>query len=129
MSAILQSSTVSAPCRALAGSRSRETPCQVLSHSADDIACWLVDTSYDGESFFVRQAYLTGADEPYEKLKRALRAEVDEDAWTTLYPTIRLPFAPPTAGEIAAKVINHYGDELLGAYEVGGRRCSGEPRC
>jgi len=30
-----------------------------------------------GESFFVRHAYFTGGDEPYEKLKRALRAEID----------------------------------------------------
>ena len=37
--------------------------------------------NYNGESFFVRHAYFTGADEPYEKLKRALRAEIDEAAW------------------------------------------------
>ena len=46
--------------------------------STDDIACWFIDTNYNGESFFVRHAYFTGADEPYEKLKRALRAEIDE---------------------------------------------------
>lgn len=41
--------------------------------SIDDIACWFIDTEYNGESFFVRHAYFTGADEPYDKLKRALR--------------------------------------------------------
>jgi adenine-specific DNA-methyltransferase len=50
---------------------------QIRSSSTDDIACWFIDTNYNGESFFVRHAYFTGADEPYEKLKRALRAEVD----------------------------------------------------
>src|SRR6185437_4217709 len=50
---------------------------QVRSSSTDDIACWFIDTNYNGESFFVRHAYFTGADEPYEKLKRALRAEID----------------------------------------------------
>ncbi len=49
-----------------------------------DIACWFVDTDYNGESFFVRHAYFTGADEPYDKLKRALRAEIDEAAWASL---------------------------------------------
>jgi len=39
---------------------------------------------YNGESFFVRHAYFTGAEEPYEKLKRALRAEIDEAAWSAL---------------------------------------------
>ena len=45
---------------------------QIRSASTDDIACWFIDTDYNGESFFVRHAYFTGADEPYDKLKRAL---------------------------------------------------------
>ena len=54
---------------------------EIRSASTDDIACWLIDTNYNGESFFVRHAYFTGADEPDDKLKRALRADIDEDAW------------------------------------------------
>jgi len=53
---------------------------EIRSSSTDDIACWFIDTNYNGESFFVRHAYFTGADEPYDKLKRALRADVDEAA-------------------------------------------------
>jgi adenine-specific DNA-methyltransferase len=64
-------------------------------------------------SFFVRHAYFTGADEPYEKLKRALRAEVDEAAWQALYSTTSRPFPLPKSKKIAVKVINHYGDEVL----------------
>ena len=30
------------------------------------------------ECFFVRHAYFCGGDEPYDKLKRALKAEIDE---------------------------------------------------
>ncbi len=91
---------------------------QIRSSSTDDIACWFIDTEYDGESFFVRHAYFTGADQPYEKLKRALRAEIDEAAWSTLYSTVSRPFARPSTGKIAVKVINHYGDEVLKVYEV-----------
>ncbi len=91
---------------------------QIRSSSTDDIACWFVDTEYNGESFFVRHAYFTGADQPYEKLKRALRAEVDEAAWSALYATKSLPFDRPTTGKIAVKVINHYGDEVLKVYGV-----------
>jgi hypothetical protein len=76
---------------------------QIRSSSTDDIACWFIDTNYDGESFFVRHAYFTGADEPYEKLKRALRADIDESAWATLYSTVSRPFAPPDTGRIAVK--------------------------
>ncbi len=92
---------------------------EVRSNTTDDIACWFIDTDYDGESFFVRHAYFTGADEPYEKLKRALRAEIDEAAWSALYATRSRPFETPASGRIAVKVINHYGDEVLKVYEVG----------
>ena len=91
---------------------------QIRSHSTDDIACWFIDTDYNEESFFVRHAYFCGADEPYEKLKRALRADIDEAAWSSLYSTKSRPFDPPTKDKIAIKVINHYGDEVLKVYDV-----------
>jgi adenine-specific DNA-methyltransferase len=86
---------------------------QIRNASTDDIACWFIDTDYNGESFFVRQAYFTGADEPYEKLKRALKAEIDEEAWSSLYSATSRPFPKPASKKIAVKVINHYGDEVL----------------
>jgi adenine-specific DNA-methyltransferase len=89
---------------------------EIRSASTDDIACWFIDTNYNEESFFVRHAYFTGADEPYEKLKRTLRADIDEAAWSSLYSTKSRPFDPPTTGKIAVKVINHYGDEVLKVY-------------
>jgi adenine-specific DNA-methyltransferase len=64
----------------------------------------------------VRHAYFTGADEPNKKLRRALRAEIDEDAWSTLYNTVSRPFEAPSTDKIAVKVINHYGDEVLKVY-------------
>ena len=91
---------------------------EIRSNSTEDIACWFIDTNYNGESFFVRHAYFTGADEPYEKLKRALRAEINEAAWSALYSTTSRPFDPPTTGKIAIKVINHYGDEVLKVFSV-----------
>jgi len=91
---------------------------EIRSRSTDDIACWFIDDEYNGESFFVRHAYFTGAEEPYEKLKRALRAEIDEGAWSQLYSTTSQPFDKPSTGKIAVKVINHYGDEVLKVFEV-----------
>ena len=90
----------------------------IRSSTPDEIACWFIDTDYNGESFFVRHAYFTGADEPYDKLKRALKAEIDEAAWASLYRTVSRPFAKPETGKIAVKVINHYGDEVLKVFEV-----------
>jgi len=91
---------------------------QFRSSSTDDIACWFIDTDYNEESFFVRHAYFTGEGEPYEKLKRALRAEIDEAAWSSLYSTVSRPFPKPSTGKIAVKVINHYGDEVLKVFDV-----------
>ncbi|MDA8400050.1 MAG: site-specific DNA-methyltransferase [Actinomycetota bacterium] len=86
--------------------------------STDDIACWFIDTDYDGEQFFVRHAYFTGADKPYAKLQRSLNADLDEATWASLYSTRSRPFPSPSTGRIAVKVINHYGDEVLQVYEV-----------
>jgi adenine-specific DNA-methyltransferase len=59
--------------------------------------------------------------EPYESLKRALRAYIDVEAWNSLYrATSRRPFLVPNTGRIAVKVINHYGDEVKKVLEVGG---------
>jgi adenine-specific DNA-methyltransferase len=90
----------------------------IRSNSTDDIACWFIDTNYNAESFFVRHAYFTGADKPYERVQRALRADIDEEAWQSLYRTRSRPFPLPESGRIAVKVINHYGDEVLKTYEV-----------
>lgn len=91
---------------------------EIRSSSTNEIACWFIDTNYDDKSFFVRHAYFTGGDEPYERLKRTLRAEIDEAAWSALYSAESLPFEKPGTGKIAVKVINHYGDEVLKVYEV-----------
>ena len=84
------------------------------SGSTDDVACWLVDTTYNGESFFVRHASFTGGNDPSAQLRRALRADIDESAPSTLYATTSRPFATPATG----KVINRYGDEVMQVYEV-----------
>jgi len=91
---------------------------EIRSSKPDEIACWFIDDDYNGESFFVRQAYFTGWDEPYEKLRRALRAEVDESAWESLYREESVPFEPPKEGKIAVKVINDYGDEVMKVFPV-----------
>ena len=92
---------------------------QVRSDDADGIACWFVDTNYNEESFFVRQAYFLGAsNDPYKALKTTLKAEIDEEAWATLTRDISRPFPKPESGRIAVKVINHLGDEAMKVLRV-----------
>jgi len=92
---------------------------EVRSSNADEIACWFIDTDYNEESFFVRHAYFLGASDPYKSLKTTLKAEIDEEAWSSLYSDTSRPFAKPKSGRIAVKVINHLGDEVMKVFSVG----------
>jgi adenine-specific DNA-methyltransferase len=91
---------------------------EVRSDGADGIACWFIDTDYNGESFFVRHAYFLGANDPYSALKTTLKAEINEEAWATLNSDTSRPFDKPKSGRIAVKVINHLGDEVMKVFRV-----------
>ena len=91
---------------------------EVRSNNTSQIALWMVDTDYNGESFFVRHCYFTGGNDPYKRLKTALKADIDEDAWESMYQTVSRPFSKPESGKIAVKVINDYGDEVMKVFEV-----------
>ncbi|MXZ97967.1 MAG: site-specific DNA-methyltransferase [Acidimicrobiaceae bacterium] len=90
----------------------------VRSDLTDKVALWMIDTDYDEESFFVRHCYFTGGQDPYKRLKTALKADINEEAWKSLYATVSRPFPKPSTGSIAVKVINDYGDEVVKVYEV-----------
>ncbi|MER9560649.1 site-specific DNA-methyltransferase [Mesorhizobium sp. M0571] len=91
---------------------------EIRSDDVKGIAAWFIDTDYNEESFFVRHAYFLGANDPYKSLKTALKAEIDEEAWETLYSDTSRPFPRPSTGRIAVKVINHFGDEVLKVFGV-----------
>jgi adenine-specific DNA-methyltransferase len=86
---------------------------ELRSDDTGQIALWMIDTEYDEESFFVRHAYFTGGNDPFKRLKTALKADIDAEAWASLYRTTSRPFDPPSTGRIAVKVINDYGDEVM----------------
>lgn len=91
---------------------------EVRSNGPDEIACWFIDTDYNEESFFVRHAYFLGANDPYKALKTTLKAEINEEAWESLYSDTSRPFEKPESGRIAVKVINHLGDEVMKVFRV-----------
>ena len=93
---------------------------EVRASGKDDIAAWFIDTDYDETSFFVRHAYFLGANDPYKSLKTALKAEIDKEAWQTLYRDKSRPFGRPATGRFAVKVINHFGDEVMKVFGVQG---------
>jgi adenine-specific DNA-methyltransferase len=91
---------------------------EIESGGTDSIALWMIDTAYNEESFFVRQAYFLGAADPYKSLKTTLKAEIDAEAWATLNSDVSRPFQKPKTGRIAVKVINHLGDEVMKVFGV-----------
>ena len=91
---------------------------EVRSDGAEGIACWFIDTDYNEESFFVRHAYFLGANDPYKALRTTLKAEIREEAWSTLNSDTSRSFSKPSSGRIAVKVINHLGDEVMKVFRV-----------
>jgi adenine-specific DNA-methyltransferase len=91
---------------------------EIESGGTDTIALWMIDTDYNEESFFVRHAYFLGANDPYKALKTTLKAEIDEEAWSSLNREVSRPFAKPKSRRIAVKVINHLGDEVMKVFAV-----------
>ncbi len=91
---------------------------EVRSDHSKDLACWFIDTDYNGESFFVRHAYFLGQNDPYSALKTTLKAEINAEAWATLNSDTSRPFEKPKSGRIAVKVINHLGDEVMKVFKV-----------
>jgi adenine-specific DNA-methyltransferase len=95
---------------------------EVRSDGADGIACWFIDTDYNEESFFVRHAYFLGANDPYSALKTTLKAEINEEAWSSLHSDTSRSFPKPKSGRIAVKVINHLGDEVMKVFRIEGEK-------
>lgn len=91
---------------------------EVRSHDTGQVALWMIDTNYNEESFFVRHCYFTGGNDPYKRLKTALKADIDAEAWSSLNSDTSRPFPKPSTGKIAVKVINDYGDEVMKVFEV-----------
>jgi adenine-specific DNA-methyltransferase len=80
--------------------------------NGNDVPAWLLDTDYNGLCFHVCQAFFprTGA---WDNLKKALRGTYEEGVWDHLAGTTSAPFAAGTHGQIAVKVIDDRGNELL----------------
>jgi adenine-specific DNA-methyltransferase len=79
---------------------------------AVDVPAWFLDTDYNGMVFRVRQAFFprTGA---WENLKKALRVEFEDTVWDHLAGASSAPFPAGEHGQVAVKVIDPRGNELL----------------
>jgi adenine-specific DNA-methyltransferase len=78
----------------------------------DDVPAWFLDTNYNGLSFHVCQAFFprTAA---WDNLKRALKGEYEDSVWEHLAKNVSVPFEGGEHGQVAVKVIDDRGNELM----------------
>ena len=86
----------------------------------DDVACWMLDTDHDGESFYARRIHFPGADDD-RQIKRLLKElgrsadDVEREALTAMRSA---PFDPPERGRIAVKIVTATGMEMTSVRDL-----------
>lgn len=80
--------------------------------AGNDVPAWFLDTDYNGLCFHVCQAFFprTAA---WDGLKKALKATYDEHVWDHLAGTKSAPFEAGEHRQVAVKVIDDRGNELV----------------
>jgi adenine-specific DNA-methyltransferase len=86
---------------------------EVHSTRGEDVAAWFLDTDYDGKTFHICQAFFPGDPDAWEKLQRALKAQIDAEAFEQMRGTVSFPFQAGEHGRIAVKVIDFRGNEVV----------------
>ena len=81
----------------------------------DRIAMWMLDTDYDERSLYPRQVFfpLSGNKDGWEKLKKSLKSEINEELMDKFKGTESIPFKPESRKKIAVKIIDDRGIESL----------------
>jgi adenine-specific DNA-methyltransferase len=77
-----------------------------------NVPAWLLDTDYNDLCFHVSQAFFPRTS-AWEGLRKALKADFDDSVWEHLAGTMSAPFEAGDHGQIAVKVIDDRGNELL----------------
>ena len=88
---------------------------ELISGGKGKIAAWLLDTDYDERSLFPHQAFfpMAGAKDGWAKLRKDVRAELDETALSKYHGTVSLPFEAGDNRKVAVKIIDDRGIESL----------------
>ncbi len=78
----------------------------------DDVPAWFLDTDYNNLSFHVSQAFFPRTS-AWDSLRRALKGEYEDSVWDHLAGTVSAAFEAGEHKQIAVKVIDDRGNELL----------------
>jgi adenine-specific DNA-methyltransferase len=88
---------------------------ELVSGGKRKIAAWALDTDYDERSLFPRQVFfpMAGAKDGWHKLKKDIKAELNEAALEKLHGTVSLPFEAGVNRKVAVKIVDDRGIESL----------------
>ena len=86
---------------------------EVQSTRGEDVAAWFLDTDYDGKTFHICQAFFPGDPDAWEKLQRALKAQILPEVFKQMHGTVSFPFQLGEHQRIAVKVIDFRGNEVI----------------
>ncbi|VVN86470.1 hypothetical protein PS689_01536 [Pseudomonas fluorescens] len=87
------------------------------SFEPENLPCWMLDTSYNGMAFCASQVFFprTGA---WDNLQKSLKGQFNDSVWEHLAGTTSEPFVADSKGQIAIKVIDERGNELMRVLNV-----------
>ena len=93
----------------------------LVSGGKSQIAMWLLDVDYDNRSLMPHQVFFPMADAKggWNRLRRTVRAELDEDLLEQFHGTLSLPFEAGEQGRIAVKIVDDRGIESLKIMALG----------
>ncbi len=88
---------------------------ELKSGGKKNIAMWSLDTDYDNRSLFPQQVFfpMAGAKDGWNKLKKDIKAELDETLMAQYHSTVSLPFEKGDNECIAVKIVDDRGIESL----------------
>jgi adenine-specific DNA-methyltransferase len=87
----------------------------LVSGGKKQIAMWSLDVDYDNRSLMPHQVFFPMADAKggWNRLRRTVRAELDEDLLEQFHGTVSLPFEAGENRRIAVKIVDDRGIESL----------------
>lgn len=93
---------------------------ELISGGTKNIAMWMLDTDYDERSLYPRQVFfpLAGEKDGWNRLRKTIRAELDETKLDAFHGTVSLPFEVGENRKIAVKIVDDRGIESLKIVEV-----------
>lgn len=86
----------------------------------NDVYCWMIDTEYDGRSFFARRIHFPGAskDKQIKDFHDEFKKRIDPSLWSSFLSLKSAPFSVPKSGRIAVKIITSTHTEMIAEINI-----------